>query len=144
MERVVAEIAGESLRIRAKELRGERTLSEIAARIGMRQDDLGRIERGETQSIRYETLLKLCTVFNVTPNEIFEVTSFVPRTSSPLERILSGIEAGNIRTHKVGPRERKIRPKEPVTELDAVAEFSDIEEPFQSRKRTRVPSSARR
>lgn len=139
---VVAEVAGEQLVIRAKQLRGNRTLTEIAARMGMRQDDLGRIERGETKSIQYETLLKLCAVFEVTPSQLFTVESSRPRRANPLERVLAGIEAGTIQTHKVGPRVRKLRPVEPKMDLDAAVEFSDFEEPIAPRRRKRVPSSA--
>lgn len=139
---VVAEVSGERLVIRAKQLRGDRTLSEIAERMGMRQDDLGRIERGETKSIQYETLLKLCTVFEVTPSQLFAVESSLPRRANPLERVLTGIEAGTIQTHKVGPRARKLRPVEPKLDLDTAAEFSDFEEPITPRRRKRLPSSA--
>lgn len=137
---VVAEVAGECLVIRAKQLRGNRTLSEIAARMGMRQDDLGRIERGETKSIQYETLLKLCAVFEVTPSQLFTVESSLPRKTNPLERVLAGIEAGTIQTHKVGPRVRKLRPVE-LMDLGTATEFSDFEEPIQPRRRRQVPPS---
>lgn len=139
-ESVVAEVSGERLVIRAKQLRGDRTLSEIAERMGMRQDDLGRIERGETKSIQYETLLKLCTVFEVTPSQLFAVESSLP--ANPLERVLAGIEAGTIQTHTVGPRVRKLRPLEPKLDLDAASEFSDFEEPIAPRRRKRQPISA--
>jgi len=141
-DNVVAETPGERLVIRAKELRGDRTLSEIAERIGMRQDDLGRIERGETQSIRYETLLKLCSVFNVTPDELFRVEPLDSRKPNPLERVLAGIEVGSYATHKVGPRVKKLRPTESIMDLDAAAGLSEFEEPVAPRRRKHVPSSA--
>ena len=141
-ENVVAEVAGEQLVIRAKQLRGNRTLSEIAARMGMRQDDLGKIERGETKSIQYETLLKLCAVFEVTPSQLFTVESSLPRKANPLERVLAGIEAGTIQTHKVGPRARKLRPAELKIDLGAASEFSDFEEPAEPRRRRQVPPNA--
>jgi DNA-binding Xre family transcriptional regulator len=86
METVVAEVAGERLAIRAKELRGERTLIEVATHIGIRQDDLGRIECGETQSIRFETFLKLCAFFKVSAGELFKVESIVHHKANSLER----------------------------------------------------------
>ena len=141
-DNVVAEVFGERLVIRAKQLRGDRTLSEIAERIGMRQDDLGRIERGETLSIRYETLLKLCTVFKVSPNELFRVEPLESQKPNPLERVLAGIEVGTYATHKVGPRVKKLRPVESIMDLDTAAEFSDFEEPIAPRRRKRVPSNA--
>lgn len=39
-------VAGKCLVIRVKELRGDRTLSEVATRTGIRQDDLGRSNTG--------------------------------------------------------------------------------------------------
>lgn len=140
-DNVVAEVSGERLVIRARQLRGNRTLSEIAGRIGMRQDDLGRIERGETKSIQYETLLKLCSVFDVTPSQLFAVEFSPPQKASPLERVLAGIEAGSIQTHNVGPRTRRLRPAEPILDLEAAKEFPDFEEPITPRRRKRVPSS---
>lgn len=139
---VVAEVSGGRLVIRAKQLRGDRTLSEIAERMGMRQDDLGRIERGETKSIQYETLLKLCTVFDVTPSQLFAVESSIPQRANPLERVLVGIEDGTVQTHKVGPRVRKLRPEGPKLDLSTAPEFSDFEEPSAPRQRKRQPTSA--
>lgn len=141
-DNIAAEVSGKRLVIRARQLRGNRTLSEIAERMGMRQDDLGRIERGETKSIQYETLLKLCTVFDVTPSQLFEVDSSAPRKNNPLERVLAGIGAGSIQTHKVGPRTRRLRAAEPILDQDAAKEFSHYEEPITPRRRKRVPSSA--
>ncbi|HUW87423.1 MAG TPA: helix-turn-helix transcriptional regulator [Candidatus Paceibacterota bacterium] len=143
-ETVVAEVAGENcLVVRVRELRGARTLSEVAARVGMRQDDLGRIERGETSSIRYETLLKLCTEFKVGPDEIFKVEPVTKSTPTPLERVLAAIEAGTVRTHKV-PTSRGshvLRQEESLDMTDSV-NFADLEEPATTRRRIR-PLSAR-
>lgn len=140
-ESVVAEVSGERLIIRVKQLRGDRTLSDIAQQIGMRQDDLGRIERGETKSMQYETLLKLCTVFDVTPSQLFAVESAIPQKTNPLERVLAGIEEGAIHTHRVGQGNRKLRPTEPKLDLEAAADFPDFEMPTTSRRRKRMPTS---
>jgi len=141
-EKVVAAVANERLVIRARELRGDRTLSEIAARAGIRQDDLGRIERGETQGIRYETLLKLCTALKVTPHELFKVESTVTRRGNPLDRVLAGIKAGTVQTHGIAPKVRKLQPLGPTTDSEfSAAEFSEVEEPTVPRRRTRVPAS---
>lgn len=144
MERVVAEVAGECLVIRARELRGDRTLSDIAARMGMRQDELGKIERGETQSVRFETLLKLCSVYEVGLSELFAVESMSPRRESPLARVLAGVEAGTVQTHQPAKGQRKLRLEDLTMDLDETAELSDFEEPVRPRRRTRVPTSATR
>lgn len=144
MARVVAEVAGECLIVRAQELRGERTLSDIAARIGIRQDDLSRIERGETQSIRFETLLKLCSVYEVGLSELFAVESVAPRRESPLARVLAGVEAGTVQTHQPAKGRRKLRSEDLTMDLAEAAELSDFEEPEQPRRRTRVPAAATR
>ena len=143
-ETVVAEVAGENcLVVRVRELRGARTLSEVAARVGMRQDDLGRIERGETSSIRYDTLLKLCTEFKVGPNEIFTVEPLTKSTPTPLERVLAAIEAGTVRTHRIPTsRGSHVLRQEESFDLADAFNFVDLEEPVTPRRRVR-PLSAR-
>jgi len=144
MERIVAEVAGECLVIRARELRGDRTLSDIAVRMGMRQDELGKIERGETQSIRFETLLKLCSVYEVGLSELFAVESISLRRETPLTRVLAGIEAGTVQTHQPARGRRKLRSEDLTMNLAEATELSDFEEPLQPRRRTRVPAAATR
>ena len=141
---VVAEVAGGNcLVVRVRELRAGRTLSEVAARVGMRQDDLGRIERGETTSIRYDTLLKLCTEFKVGADEIFKVEPVVKSTITPLKRVLAALEAGSVRTHQVPSRQgfRVLRHEETV-DLSEATSFAGLEEPITPRRRVR-PLSAR-
>lgn len=143
MERVVAEVSGERLVIRARELRGNRTLSEIAVRIGMRQDELGKIERGETQGIRFETLLKLCSVYEVGLSELFAVEFISSRKESPLQRVLASIEAGSLETHQPPAKvRRKPQVEDLMMDLAEVTELPDFEESSQPRRRTRVPSAA--
>lgn len=144
MRQVVAQNAEDRLVIRLKDLRGARTLSEVAKEIGMRQDDLGKIERGETQGIRYETILKLCGFFHVTLDELFTVEPAQIRRNSPLERALEKIDAGALHTHEVGERVRKLRPVEARIDVKAAAEFVDFEEPHEPRSRTRVPATVAR
>lgn len=142
VERAVAEVAGERLVIRARELRGDRTLSEIAARMGMRQDELGKIERGETHSIRFETLLKLCSVYEVGLSELFAVESVAQRRVSPLARVLAGVEAGKIQTQHPPKGRQKLQAEDLTMDLAEAVELSDFEEPLQPRRRTRVPVAA--
>ncbi len=143
-ETVVAEVAGENrLVVRVRELRGTRSLSDVAARVGMRQDDLGRIERGETSSIHYETLLKLCTEFRVGPEEIFAITPVVKSDPSPLEQILAAIDAGVVQSHTV-PKSKSPRftSDEEHIDLLELSSFADLEEPTTPRLRTRPLSAS--
>lgn len=106
-KRVVAKSAnGRQLVVRIRELRGDRTLSDVAAQVGIRQDDLSRIERGETSSIRYETILKLCTEFHVGPEALFRIEEENLETSSPLEKVLAAVARGDIELHQV-PKNRR-------------------------------------
>lgn len=140
---VVAEVAGENyLVVRVRELRGTRTLSDVAARVGMRQDDLGRLERGETSSIHYDTLLKLCREFGVGPEEIFEITPVTKSDPSPLDQILAAIEVGVAQSHSVPTsRSRRVLHEEEL-DLAEVAAFADLEEPATARLRTRPLSAS--
>jgi DNA-binding Xre family transcriptional regulator len=65
------------LRWHARELRGTRTLAEAARLVGLNRDELGRIERGETRQIRFDTLVKLVEGYRCTLADLIEV---VPAT----------------------------------------------------------------
>lgn len=72
-EPIVAEVAGVRLRWHARKLRGDRSLVDAAALVGLNRDELGRIERGETTQIRFRTLAKLLAGYNCTLTDLVEV-----------------------------------------------------------------------
>ena len=93
MSSVVAERNGARLTLRARELRGDRSLVEAAALVGIRQDELSRIERGETSAMRFDTLLRLCEAYRVPPGELLSLEKDTAGTS-PLEQVLAAVAAG--------------------------------------------------
>lgn len=56
-------------------LRAERRLSQrqLAARAGIRPDTVSAMERGDTASIRFDTLARLCEVLDCEPGDLFEL-----------------------------------------------------------------------
>ena len=85
----MADVEGARLRVRLRELRGERTLTEVAGLIGIRGDELGRIERGETVQIRFSTLLRILTALNCRLDELLEVE----RSQAPQPRYAAALRA---------------------------------------------------
>jgi DNA-binding Xre family transcriptional regulator len=95
---VVAAYGGIELHWHARELRGERTLADMAREIGMNRDELARIERGETVQIRFETLAKLMSGFGCGISDLLEA---VPTTHheeyAPWLAPLSALKDGRVR-----------------------------------------------
>lgn len=94
---VVAQLDHARLAIRVRELRGAQTLSLVAERAGIRQDELGKIERGERTAIKFDTILRLCRALAVDVGELFTVVD-----DSPQEPLLSGVLA-NIAAGRLEP-----------------------------------------
>jgi putative transcriptional regulator len=63
------------LRIRLKEIIDHQniTIYALSKEIGVTQNNLSKIVKGETTSIKYDILEKLCITLKVTPNDIFEI-----------------------------------------------------------------------
>jgi putative transcriptional regulator len=61
------------MRIRLKEILDYQNVSvyALSKEIGVSQNNLGKIIKGETTSIKYDILEKLCVALRVTPNDIF-------------------------------------------------------------------------
>lgn len=142
---LVAQDHGARLHVRLREVRGERSLTELAEVVGMRQDELGRIERGETTSIRFTTLLKLSRALHVDVNDMFtvEVTEAEPtRPATLLEMLEAAIAAGDLTTVRPGRRSRNGHPYDGVQNLDEAEAFmAAVSEPTQPRGRVRGPVS---
>lgn len=71
MARIVSK--ARQLRLNYQAKRGESVqLKEVAAAIGITEAALSRIERGKTERIDFETLLKLCEFYGVGVGDILE------------------------------------------------------------------------
>lgn len=117
---VVAERNGARLTLRARELRGERSLGEAAALVGIRQDELSRIERGETSAMRFDTLLRLCEAYHVRPGELLDVEQDSTQMS-PLDRVLAAVSVGTATTHRPPTRRRRL------TDDDLTVDLADAD-----------------
>ena len=141
MGRVVAERGGARLLLRARELRGDASLTQVAELAGIRQDDLGKIERGETHSIRFETLLRLCGAYGVTPGELFELEQPGPEHSTPLAQVLSAVRAGTVTPHQPATSRRRLRDQDVLQDLEEAGLVLAREKPQAARARRRVPTT---
>lgn len=137
---VVASSPEGELAVRVRELRGERTLSEMAQMVGIRHDELGKIERGETSSIRFDTLLRMCQAFGVGVGDLLVVVPTAPKASPSLyDLVLAGVLDGTIRTST--PVGRGVGPsgEHMLQDLDeAAAVMAGISEPEVPRARRMV------
>jgi putative transcriptional regulator len=63
------------MKIRLQEIVDEQNISiyALSKEIGVSQNNLSKIIKGETTSIKYDILEKLCIALHVTPNEIFDI-----------------------------------------------------------------------
>jgi len=138
---VVGSGAEQQLVLRLRELRGNRTLTEVAELAGMRQDELGRIERGETKSISFETLIKLCEAFHATPGQLFAVES-TSKQQTPLESVLAALAANPALAHVPPPR-RRLYPESAYTMdlSEAAVVMERVEEVPHPRRRKPVPAA---
>lgn len=63
--------------------------------VGIRADELSRIERGQTKQVRWDTLLRLLAAYECQPDELLEVrTDPVPSSDSPRAVMLAAIHSG--------------------------------------------------
>lgn len=139
---VVAEREGARLLLRARELRGAATLSEIALRAGIRQDELGKIERGETQAVRWDTLLRLCRAYKVTPAELFELTEPAREVAdSPLAQVLTAVAAGRTVGHEPPRVRRRLTDADVRMDLEQAREMTGCELPPVGRGRRQPPAT---
>jgi transcriptional regulator with XRE-family HTH domain len=121
---VVARTDEGCLRIRLRELRGDRSLTEVANLVGIRGDELGRIERGDTSQIRFATLLRLCTALGVSLDTLFEVQDAdgqAPRYTAAMDAFLAGDLPSS-------PRARRQRRSADLDEQDMaeVSEYAEV------------------
>ncbi len=92
----VATRHGRALLLRARELRGELSLAAAARRIGIRPDELGRIERGETRQVRWETLLGMAQAYDVEVGDLLVTARAESETEPVYAGLLAAMRSGNM------------------------------------------------
>ena len=140
---VVAESGPCKLAVRARELRGDRSLTEVAKLVGIRHDELGKIERGETSAIRFDTLLRLCAAFQVDVGDLLTIEPAQVQAPTLLDEVLAGVRRGDVAVEApVGRGTRTPRGADPYQDLaEAQAALAAISEPATPRGRRRIPAS---
>lgn len=63
------------MKIKLQEILDNKNISvySLSKQIGVTQNNLGKLIKGETTSIKYDILEKLCNILAITPNDIFEI-----------------------------------------------------------------------
>jgi len=92
----VATRHGRELLLRARELRGELSLAAAARRIGIRPDELGKIERGETRQVRWETLLGMAEAYEVEVGDLLVTARAASETEPAYAGLLAAMRSGSI------------------------------------------------
>jgi transcriptional regulator with XRE-family HTH domain len=92
----VATRQGRALLLRARELRGELSLAAAAKRIGIRPDELGKIERGETRQVRWETLLGMAEAYQVEVGDLLVTAQAASETEPAYAGILAAMRSGSM------------------------------------------------
>lgn len=140
MSFVVAERNGARLVLRARELRGQESLTAIALRAGIRQDELGKIERGETQAIRFTTLLRLCRAFGVTPGELFALDEPEEAVdATPFGQVLAAVRSGAVPVHEPAGGRRRLQDGDVLQDPNAAVDVETRAYAPVARGRRRVP-----
>lgn len=140
---VVARSEMGQLIVRARELRGDRTLTDVARVVGIRQDELGKIERGETTSIRFDTLLRLCAAYRVDVGELLSVQQSPAPPAGLLGAVLAGLADGSLATDQPARARSAAQDADLFMEpSEAAAALAGREEPVPARGRRRVPEQA--
>jgi DNA-binding Xre family transcriptional regulator len=105
---VIAEVGDVRLLWHLRELRGARSLREAAELVGMNRDELGRIERGETKQIHFQTLAKLLAAYRCDLDDLFEVAITTAHGPIPLYTgAVAALTAGTLPA--AGTRRRSVR-----------------------------------
>lgn len=85
------------LRLHLRELRGDVPLKAAAAAVGIRPDELSKIEQGKTRQIRWETLLRLviayhCNVSDLVTLEVIDAPD-TTAAATPRDTMLTALRA---------------------------------------------------
>lgn len=92
----VAARRGRALILRAREIRGALSLTAAAKRIGIRPDELSRIERGETRQVRWETLLGMAQAYGVEVGDLLVTTAAESQSPPAYAGVLAALRSGTI------------------------------------------------
>lgn len=115
--RPVAQDGHLALFVHAGELRGGMSRAEAARLVGIRADELAKIERGETSQVRWVTLLKLMRAYRCSLSDLVEVRSESTQSEPAYAKALAAIRAGQL---TAGLPRRRYVPERDVD--DAVGE----------------------
>ena len=90
---------GTVLKVHLRSLRGERSLKSAAAAIGIRPDELSKIEQGKTRQIRWDTILRIALAYQCGIDEILtiEAEGHSPgpaQAGGPRETMLAALRTG--------------------------------------------------
>lgn len=134
----VAEEGSLALFLRAGELRGEMSRAEAARLVGIRSDELAKIERGETSQVRWVTLLKIMRAYRCSLTDLVDVRDSAPAVEPAYAKGLAALQSGAL---KPGLPPRRYRPDNDADEAagapagDAVErEFGEQVQPKRGRK----------
>ena len=115
--REVARVDESTLNIKLAALRKERTLSEAAAMVGIRADELSRIESGKTKQIRWETMLRILLAYDCEIEDLIEIKVVAPiQEPTPREVYLTAM-----RNRKRNIPRKRLLPYEVGTSSDEVS-----------------------
>jgi putative transcriptional regulator len=105
-------------------LRAERRLSQrqLAARAGLRPDTVSAMERGDTNSIRFDTLARICEVLNCEPGDLFEIEEDFHKVP-----VLGGEDEDDIIRQRLADPGRRVDGPTFIAELLQLAEGKSIE-----------------
>lgn len=105
-------------------LRAEHRLSQrqLAALAGLRPDTVSALERGDTSSIRFDTLARLCEVLGCEPGDLFELEEDFHRVPA-----LGGEDEDAIVRQRLAEPGRRVDGPTFVAELVRLADASGSE-----------------
>lgn len=114
-------------------------LREAAELVGMNRDELGRIERGETKQIHFQTLAKFLAAYRCDIDDLFEVATTPANGPIPLYTgVVAALTAGTLPA--AGTPRRSVRRR---TTADVVS-ASDEDSFAASRQADQSPARRRR
>lgn len=136
---VLADVDGVQLRLHLRDLRGRRTLTEVAREVGIRSDELGRIERGETTQIRFTTLLRILKGYHGDVGDLLKVEDAAEKPQPRYGSALRAYQDGKLSHPGRRAEVRGLVADE--QDLDEAGTFT--EEPVARRRRASVGSLRR-
>lgn len=141
VETEVARIDESVLVIKIADLRKDRTLAEVAAVVGIRPEELSKIESGKTKQIRWGTLLGLLRAYDCAVEDIIEVRKVgASQGYAPRETYLSAL-----RNRETIIPVRRLTPHKEEGSVLSESTIGALSKPVPARvvQRTFVPASKR-